>query len=76
MVAKLLGQLVQRHEVSRTSILISADYLQLRQAIVTALRPYPEAAHAVGQALYRLEADAAKDITNAKQPLLLEGAPS
>src|SRR3954468_11240399 len=29
LVAKLLGQLVQRHEVRRTSILISADYLQL-----------------------------------------------
>jgi hypothetical protein len=72
LVSKLLGVLIQRHEVTRTSILISADYLQLRQAIVQALRPYPEAARAVGAALAALETTAAKDITKRKQPLLLE----
>ncbi|MFW6028366.1 MAG: hypothetical protein ACOC9Q_02445 [bacterium] len=75
-VAKLLGMLVQRHEVQRTSILVSADYLQLRQAIVTALRPYPEAARAVGQALHALEAEAAQDITDAKRPIMLEAQPA
>jgi hypothetical protein len=75
LVAKLLGTLVTRHSVTRTSILISADYLQLRQSIVTALRPYPEAARAVGAALHGIEANAAKDITERKRPLVLEGAP-
>lgn len=73
LVAKLLGSIVQRHETTHTSILISADYLQLRQSIVAALKPYPEAARAVGAALYEMEADAARDITNRKRPLVLEG---
>ena len=72
LVAKLLGSIVQRHEVTRTSILISADYLQLRQSIVQALRPYPDAARAVGAALLVIESDAAKVITERKQPLILE----
>lgn len=75
LVAKLLGTLVQRHEVMRTSVLISADYLKLRQVLIAALRPYPEAARAVGAALHDIEANAAKDITERKQPLLLEAAP-
>jgi hypothetical protein len=48
LVGKLLGQLVQHHQVTHTNILISADYIRLRQAIVSALRPFPEAAKAVG----------------------------
>jgi hypothetical protein len=72
LVAKLLGQLVQRHEVTRTSVLISADYLELRSALLSALRSYPEAARAVGQALHELEAKAAKDIAERKAPLVLE----
>ena len=73
--AKLLGQLVTHHEVRSTNVLVSADYLQLRQAIVTALQPFPEAARAVGQALHALETSAAAAITaNAAKgkPLLLE----
>jgi hypothetical protein len=76
LVARLLGTLVQRHEVTRTSILISADYLQLRQSIVTALRPFPDAAMAVGKALHDLEAQAAKTIAaragSGKAPLVIE----
>ena len=67
LVSKLLGVLIQRHEVTRTSILISADYLQLRQVIVQALQPYPEAARAVAHALHTIEVDAAKDIARASQ---------
>jgi hypothetical protein len=78
LVAKLLGQLVQRHEVRSTSILISADYLALRQAIVKALQPFPDAARAVGAALHALESQAAQDITadaaKGKRSLLLEAA--
>lgn len=76
LVSKLLGMLVQRHEVRSTSILISPDYLALRAAIVKALQPFPEAARAVGAALHALEAKAAQDITQDAargRPLLLEG---
>jgi hypothetical protein len=72
--AKLLGQLVQHHQVTHANILISADYLQLRGAIVRALRPFPEAARAVSAALADLETAAAEEI-KAKRPLLLEAAP-
>ena len=72
LVAKLLGTIVQRHEVTRTSILISADYLELRQAIVAALRPFPEAARAVGSALHGIETNAARDITEHRRPLVLQ----
>ena len=65
LVAKLLGQLVQVHDVRHTSILISSDYLVLRQAIVTALKPFPAAASAVGAALAHLEQAAATEITDA-----------
>jgi aryl-alcohol dehydrogenase-like predicted oxidoreductase len=39
--SKLLGMIVGR--TSTTNILISADYLRLRGAIVKALKPYPDA---------------------------------
>jgi hypothetical protein len=78
LVGKLLGQLVQRHEVRSTSLLISPDYLALRAALVTALQPFPEAARAVAAALHVLESKAASDITaNAAKgkPLLIEAKP-
>lgn len=83
LVAKLLGQLVQVHDVRHTSLLISPDYLKLRAALVQALRPFPDAARAVGAALHRLESDAAIDITAAASkgrappaPVLIEHEPS
>ena len=74
LVAKLLGQFVQHHEVRHTSLLITADYIRLRQAIVAALRPFPEAAKAVGTALAQLETEAAETISQSKKPLLLEAS--
>jgi len=59
LVGRLLQQFTVVHEVKRTSILVSPDYLQLRSVILQALRPFPEAARAVGQALHSLEAEAA-----------------
>ena len=75
LVSKLLGMLVQRHEVHSTSILVSHDYLELRATIVKALQPFPDAARAVGAALHGLESRAASDITESakRRPLLLEG---
>jgi hypothetical protein len=77
LVGKLLGTLVQRHDVRHTNLLISPDYLRLRQALVQALRPFPDAARAVGAALYALESDAAKEITAAAKPapVLIEHVP-
>jgi hypothetical protein len=81
--AKLLGQLVQHHNVQHTSLLISPDYLRLRSALVIALKPYPEAARAVGSALHRLESEVAQDITAASkgrrarpEPVLIEHEPT
>ena len=78
LVGKLLGQLVQRHDVRHTSILVSPDYLRLRQVLTTALRPCPDAARAVAAELYRLESDAAKDITAAagKAPVVIDHVPA
>jgi len=78
LVGKLLGMIVQRHDVRSTSLLISADYLALRQAITTALRPFPDAERAVGAALHRMETDAAAAITQraGKPPLLIEAKPA
>jgi hypothetical protein len=74
--SKLLGMIVQRTDIRSTSILISADYLQLRQTIIAALKPFPEAARAVGVALSRLEVAAAEDIKASGKPLLLEAQPT
>ena len=73
--SKLLGMIINQHQVTHTSILISSDYLKLRQVIIGALRPFPEAAQAVGSALATLETEAAETITNSKKPLLLEANP-
>jgi hypothetical protein len=77
LVSRLLGQLVQHHEVRSTSILVSPDYLALRHAIVRALHPFPEAARAVGAALHEMESQAAAEIKAASgtlgSPLMLEG---
>jgi hypothetical protein len=74
LVAKLLGQLVARHEVSHTSILLSPDYIRLRQILVETLRPYPEIAAKVAAALHAVESDAAKTIAESKRPLIIEHA--
>lgn len=80
MVGKLLGQLVQVHDVRHMNLLISPDYLRLRSTLIDALRPYPEAARAVGAALHRLESDAAKDITAASRkpaaPIVIDHVPA
>jgi hypothetical protein len=73
--SRLLGTIIHHHEVKTTSILVSTDCLRLRQTIITALRPYPEAARAVGNALAQLETEAAEVITKEKKPLLLEASP-
>jgi hypothetical protein len=76
LVAKLLGQLVQHHTVEHRNVLVTESYLRLRSTLIEALRPFPEAARAVGAALHRLESEAAADIraraANGKVPLVIE----
>ena len=69
LVAKLLGQLIQRHDVRHSSVLLTPDYLRLRQALIAALKPFPDAARAVGQALHRLESEAAAEISDKAKPV-------
>jgi hypothetical protein len=75
LVSQLLGQLMQVHEV-RHNILISGDYLRLREVLLRALRPHPAAARDVANALHQLEAEAAESIkangAGGKRPLLIE----
>ena len=73
--SRLLGQLVTHHHTTSTSVLISADYLQLRQVLIAALKPFPEAARAVAAALGKLEVTVAEDIAKRDKPLLLEAPP-
>jgi hypothetical protein len=79
MSAKLLGMLTTTIDVRHTSLLVSPDYLKLRQVLVQALRSHPEALRDVSAALHRLESDAARDITakaSKPEPALIEHAPA
>ena len=78
LVAKLLGQLVQRHDVRHSGVLLSPEYLKLRQTLVQALKPFPQAGQAVARALYALESDAAKVIEQVAKPapVLIEHQPA
>jgi hypothetical protein len=58
--------------VTRTSVLVSPDWLRIRQSLITAVRPYPEASRAVGAVLCELETAVAKDITERKSALVIE----
>jgi hypothetical protein len=60
--AKLLGQLTTVIDHRTTSLLLSPDYLRLRETLVTVLRAHPEAARDVAAALHRLESECATDI--------------
>jgi hypothetical protein len=75
LVAKLLGQLVQHHQVTHTSFLVSTDYVLLRQALIEALRPFPDALRAVSTKLAKLEQETAEEIRESKKSLLLEASP-
>jgi hypothetical protein len=68
LVGKLLGQLVTRHEVRSTSLLVSPDWLRVRDRLIAALRPFPEASRAVGAALYEMEKAATDEITASVKP--------
>ena len=52
---RYLGLFAQHHVSSQVNIMISEDYLRLRQALTMALRPFPEARRAVAAELHRIE---------------------
>ena len=59
LVAKLLGELQQHSTRTTISVLVSAEYLTLRNALIRALHPYPEARAAVARTLREMESSAA-----------------
>ncbi len=61
---KLLGDLAVGSTIT-TNILISPAYVELRHALVDALRPFPDARQAVAAVLHQLEGKAAADIRDA-----------
>src|SRR5262245_13892157 len=67
LVSKLLGMLVQRHQVEHTSLLVSPSYLELRTALLAALKPHPAAAADVARVLHEIESKAAAGIRAAAQ---------
>ncbi|WP_441268298.1 hypothetical protein AB7G19_26250 [Bradyrhizobium sp. 215_C5_N1_1] len=78
LVSKLLGVLVNVHETRHQHILTHPDYLRLREVLLRALVPFPEARIAVGRALAGIETQAAEDITKAARnaPLVIEAKPT
>ena len=53
--AKLLGELVSHSTVTTNTLIISAEYVELRSALVRALLPYPDARRAVSKVLRGIE---------------------
>jgi hypothetical protein len=60
MVGRYVGLFGQHHVSTNVNILISEDYLRLRQALTLALRPFPEARRAVAEELHRIEGQVAQ----------------
>lgn len=77
LVSKLLGALVNVHETRHQHILTHPDYLRLREVLLRALAPFPEARIAVGRALAGIETQAAEDITTkGSAPRVIEAKPA
>jgi transposase-like protein len=63
-VGKYLGELQQHSTKTIVNVLVSAEYLAMRNALVRALAPFPEARAAVAKVLHSMEGDAAQQITH------------
>jgi hypothetical protein len=59
LVGKYLGEFAQHQIQTSVSIVVSAEYLEFRAALMRALAPYPEARRAVAVALHATEAKSA-----------------
>jgi hypothetical protein len=65
LVSKLLGVLVNVSETRHQHLLTHPDYLRLREVLLRALAPFPDARIAVGRALAGIETRAAEEIATA-----------
>lgn len=75
-VAKLIGKLTNRIDVRHFHALLSPEWLDLRVAIMSALRPFPDAMRAVAATVQRREGDAARQINPPKPaPVVIEHEP-
>ena len=68
--SRLLGELVTHHQTTVNQLIVQPEYIQLRDELIRALRPYPEARRAVAQVLKKVEG-AEPDFTGS--PRQLEG---
>jgi hypothetical protein len=66
MVGRYLGLFANLNINTNVNVLLSEDYLRLRQALVLALQPFPEARHAVSAALHRIEGEVAQKMLTTK----------
>jgi hypothetical protein len=64
---RYLGLFAQHHVSSQVNIMVSEDYLRLRQALTMALRPFPEARRAVAEELHRIEGQIAQKMLEQSQ---------
>jgi hypothetical protein len=55
--AKLLGEIATHSVHVEQNLIITDQYLRLRQTLVKALRPFPDAARAVADCLRRVEVE-------------------
>jgi hypothetical protein len=66
---KYLG-IFSQHQIKSTTnvnLLVTEDYLRIRQVIEVALRPFPEARRAVYEAMHKIESEAAQDLLAGRQ---------
>jgi len=73
MVGRYLGLFVNLDVHTNINVLLSEDYLRLRQALVLALRPFPEARYAVSEALHKIEGEVAQKILAVQAPATPQG---
>jgi hypothetical protein len=57
---RYLGLFSQVHTSTQVSVLLSEDYLRVRQALYLAMKPFPEARRALAEAMQRIESEAAQ----------------
>ena len=71
-VGRYLGELQQHSTRTVINVLLSAEYLELRHALVRALAPFPEAKRTVAQVLHQMEGAAAEPTA---QPQMIDVTP-
>jgi hypothetical protein len=70
--ARLTGELLPAAGTTIQNIVVSADYIRLRGELLAALRPFPEAAHAVSE-VFRRTGARAEDAMARSVPRIIEG---